>query len=582
MIDRTRTYRLWPVLLALGLLACGRNEPPPAPPVSTPSDLAKLDSEFERRVVEAAPGVWVAMGYGIANSILIEGDDGAIVVDAMESLESAQAVAAEFAKVSNKPIKALVYTHSHPDHIGGAAAFAPAGADVPIYAHESVARNMEKIASELQPIITRRSLQMYGWGLSEHEHVNLGIGGELDLREGSTVSVRRPTQTFRDRLEATVAGVHFELVHAPGETDDQIFVWLPERKVLLPGDNIYRAFPNLYTLRGTSFRDPKQWAASLDVMRRLPIDYLVPSHTAPLKGAEAIHQTLTDYRDALRYVHDQTIRLMNIGLLPDEIAGRLKLPPHLAASPFLKEFYGKPSWSAKSLYAGQIGWFDGRPEALHPLPPTEQAQRLVELAGGIDKMSAAITAAAQRQDWQWVLELSGAALRVDASNPEIKEARLIALKTLGEAESNPNARHWYFVAWHQLRGDPRLPDRIVQPKPEMLAAMPLATFFDGMAVNLDAEAAATRQTTTRFEFTDLGQSWTYVVRRGVSEVIEPGLPAPEADIVVQVQSQVFKEMMAGLRKPALTLARDFETTQGGKLELLSFMRLFQPIEEEKS
>lgn len=566
--------------LAALLTACGKPMPPPAPPAATPADLATHSAEFRREVVQAAPGVWVAVGFGIANSILVEGEDGSIVVDTMESLESAQAVAAAFAKVSSKPVKAIVYTHSHPDHVGGAPAFVPAGSAIPIYAQEDVARNMDKISSELQPVITRRSLRMYGWGLSPEERVNVGIGGELDLHEGSTVSILRPTKTFRDTLEDTVAGIHFQLVHAPGETDDQLFVWLPERKVLLPGDNLYRAFPNLYTIRGTGFRDPKRWAASLDRMRALKAEYLVPSHTRPLAGAELIETTLTDYRDAIRYVHDQTIRMMNAGLLPDEIAARLKLPPHLAASPFLKEFYGKPGWSAKSLFAGQLGWFDGRPEQLQPLPPAEQAQRLSDLAGGAEKMDAAINAAVGKRDWQWVLELTGAALRLKPDNAAAKDARLTALKTLGEAESNPNARHWYLVAWHELRGDLKLPDRAVQPTPAMLAAMPLSVFFDGLAVNLDAEAAGERQTTVRFEFPDTGERWTYIVRRGASEVIAPGGEAPQPDLVVQVPAQVFKEMLAKLRNPGLTIAREFTMQQGSKLDLIGFMRLFVPVEPQ--
>ena len=570
------------VVGALLLAACGKSSTPPAAPVATPAALTAQSAEFKREVIKAADGVWVAVGYGIANSILIEGTDGNIVVDTMESMESAQAVAVEFAKVSTRPVKAIIYTHSHPDHIGGAPAFIAKGAAVPIYAQEDVTRNIDKIASELQPIITKRSLRMYGWGLTPEERINVGLGPELDLHEGSTIQILRPTKTFRDTLDDTVAGIHFQLVHAPGETDDQIFVWLPERKVLLPGDNIYRAFPNLYTIRGTSFRDPKKWATSLDKMRRLHADVLVPSHTRPLQGEKYISETLTDYRDAIRFVHDQTIRLMNAGLLPDEIAARIKLPAHLSKSPFLQEFYGKPSWSAKSLYAGQLGWFDGTAEHLHPLPPLEEAQHLAALAGGENKLDDAIRSAADKKDLQWVLELTGAALRLNGKNDIAKNARLAVLKSLGEAESNPNARHWYLMAYHELLGDLKLPERAVIPKPEMLAEMPLSTFFDGLAVNLDAEAATEIQTTVRFEFFGESEPWTYIVRRGVSEVIAPGEPAPEADLVVRVHVQVFKEMLAKLRNPALTIAKDFEIAKGSKLDFIRFMKLFIPAEASDS
>lgn len=568
---------------AAGLLlltACGKAAPPSAAAVSTPADLKAQSAEFQRGVVKAAEGVWVAVGYGIANSILIEGTDGSIVVDTMESMESARAVAADFAKVSTKPVKAIIYTHSHPDHVGGAPAFIPVGTTVPVYAQEEVARNMDKISSELQPIITQRSLRMYGWGLTPEERVNVGLGPELDLHEGSTIQILRPTQTFRDTLEDTVAGIHFQLVHAPGETDDHLFVWLPERKILLSGDNLYRAFPNLYTIRGTSFRDPKRWAASIDLMRRLHPAVLIPSHTRPLQGEQLIAQTLTDYRDAIRYVHDQTIRMMNAGLLPDEIAERIKLPAHLTQSPFLKEFYGRPGWSAKSIYGGQLGWFDGLPEHLNPLPPLQQAQHLVALAGGDDELDASIQEAVSANDHQWVLVLTGAALRLNAENHPAKVARLSSLKALGEAESNPNARHWYLVAYHELNGDLKLPKWVVTPKPDMLTAMPLASFFDGMAVNLDAAAAADKQTTVRFEFSDPADTWTYIVRRGASEIIAPGAAVPDADLVVSVSAQVFKEMLARLRNPAMTIAKDFQMKKGSKLDFIRFMKLFVPLEAE--
>lgn len=558
--------------------ACGGGErAPDAPPPASPAELTAQSEELRRDLVRVADGVYVAIGYGIANSILLVGEGGAIVVDTMETAESAREVLAAFRGVTDLPIQAIIYTHSHPDHVGGAGVFAEGRDDVPVYAQREVEANMLATAVELQRAITQRSMRMYGATLTPEERVNLGIGAFLAMDEHGTVDTLPPTRTFDDRLEDTVAGIRFELVHAPGETTDQLFVWLPDRKILLPGDNLYRAFPNLYTIRGTPYRDPRAWAASIDAMRARRPEILVPSHTRPIVGADAAYRTLTDYRDAIRFVYDQTVRLVNRGLGPDEIAHRLRLPPHLAESPFLRELYGRPDWSARSVFAGTLGWYDGNPSRLEPLAPDEEARRIAELAGGADALRDAVLEAARRGDHQWVLELSDRALRVAPDDAEVKRARIAALRALAEAEGNPNARHWYFVAAQELAGEVVLPDRLVAPTPEMLAGIPLRAFFDGLAVNLDADAAAGVTTTVGFEFTDTDERFTYHVRRGASEVAE-GLD-PDANVVVRMRAQDLKELLARVKSPAVVLTTGIEMVRGDRLDFVAFLRLFGADEE---
>lgn len=564
------------LMIAAALLAsgCGKSSTAPAlPPAATPQALIEHSAEFKQGVVKVTDGIYVAIGYGIANSTMLVGDDGVIIVDTMESTQAAQEVLAQFRKITDKPVKAIIYTHSHPDHIGGASVFA-AGMDVPVYAQQGVTANMDKTATELQPIITRRSMRMYGTQLTPEQRINIGIGGALNLHPGSTVGTLRPTKTFSEQLDDTVAGIHFHLQYAPGETDDTLFVWLPERKVLLSGDDIYKSFPNLYTIRGTSYRDPEAWVASLDAMRTLHAEYLIPSHTRPLIGRALIAHTLTDYRDAISYVYDQSIRLINEGLLPDEVAARIHLPPHLARAPYLQEFYGKASWSAKSIFDGNLGWFSGDPADLQPLTPTQQAQRMVALAGGQAAMDDKIDAAVKQGDMQWALRLSGAALRTQPDDARARKARITALQALGNAEANSPARDYYLMSAGELAGDFTLPARAVLPTPQMLRAMPLSLFFDGMKVNLHAEDCLDKVVKVVFEFTDSSEKYTYIVRRGASEIVAGAVP--DADIVVQVPAQTFKEMLAQLRNPVLTIATDFKVVKGNKLAFARFMALFEP------
>ena len=574
------TLRLHPAGLAVMLLLTACRESSPSAPIPTPDALQAHGQHFEEAVITVAPGLHVAVGFGIANSLLIEGDDGAIIVDTMESLDAARRVAAAFAAISDLPVTAIIYTHSHPDHVQGAAAFISEGAEIPVYAHAAVAANMDRVASELQPVITRRSLRMYGSGLPEGEQSNLGIGAFLALSPETEVGILRPTHSFTDRLQVTISGVEMELVHAPGETDDQIFIWLPKYRALLPADNLYKAFPNLYTLRGTRYRDPKQWAQSLDAMRAYRPDLLIPSHGRPIIGADSVMAVLTDYRDAIRYVHDQTLRRMNAGQSPDQIAAELTLPPHLAASPYLQPFYGTTAWAARAVFQGELGWFSGNISELSPLPPGERGQRWVALAGGAKALLAEARNALAQDDPQWALELTDPLMAIAADDADVRTLRADAAEALGARSSNPNARHYYLSVARELRGTWQAPTRIVNPTPEMLATMPLATFFDGMAVALDADAALNTHAALVFDFPDAAPH-TLIVRRGVAEWRADG-QAPDVPSVYRctVVAQVFKEMLAQLRNPVLTLATEFEMTEGSRLDLLRFLRLFVPLDAE--
>ena len=337
--------------------------------------LVEHSQEFEPNVYSYGNGIHMAVGYGIANSIMVEGDNGNIIIDASDSTFEAELVYKQFKKINSKPIKAIIYTHNHGDHTFGAAYYYNLSEEKPdVIAHESTDYYVERIMGILNPIISKRSTRMFGTELGDEDVINVGIGPYLGVSQ-SPVGYIKPNITFKEELKLTIAGIDIELYHAPGETNDQLFVWLPQKKALMPGDNLYRTFPNLYTIRGTTHRDVKGWIQSLDHMRSFNPEYLFPSHTKPLSGPEVL-QTLTLYRDAIQYVHDQTIRLMNKGLYPDQIIELIQLPDNVANSPFITEFYGTVRWSVKSIFNGYLGWFNGNISDLDPLSRKEEAERL--------------------------------------------------------------------------------------------------------------------------------------------------------------------------------------------------------------
>ncbi|MEX2016460.1 MAG: alkyl/aryl-sulfatase, partial [Candidatus Hydrogenedentales bacterium] len=278
--------------------------------------LAAHTDEFRKEIIQVTDGVHVAVGYALANSILIEGNDAVIVVDVTESAAAAEEIKAEFDKITDKPVAAIIYTHNHTDHIMGAKVFA--GDDKPeVYAQTDLHDNVRHIYEEVTPAIFARSVRQFGVPLPPDVFLNCGIGPRLRAGTGGLATYLEPTQSFDDRLETEIAGVRVVLQHAPGETDDQLYVWLPDKKTLLPGDNFYKSFPNLYAIRGTRYRDVREWANSLDKMiAEGEIEHLVPSHTRPISGAAKIRETLSNYRDAIRHVYAETIKGINAGVDP--------------------------------------------------------------------------------------------------------------------------------------------------------------------------------------------------------------------------------------------------------------------------
>ena len=462
--------------------------------------LKEHSKEFKKGLIKVRDNVYVAIGFGLANSIMVEAPEGLIIIDTMESKEEAALVLKEFRKISKKPIKAIIYTHNHTDHIFGAEVFAE-GSDIPVYAHETTRIYIERLVSVVKESITARSFRMFGVFLDQKGLENCGIGPRLGINEASTLAVIMPNREVKKELKVNIAGLDIELYHAPGETNDQIFVHIPKWKTIFPGDNFYRSFPNLYTIRGTPYRDILKWTKSLDHILSFEPEFLVPSHTRPLSGKQKIKEVLRDYRDAIQFVHDQTIRGINMGLSPDQLVHKVKLPSKLAASPFLAEYYGKVEWSVRSIFSGYLGWFDGISHSLHPLGFKARGKEFITALGGEQKTLAYVEKQFEADKLNWSLEVVDYILENYQDNKKAKELKQKVLKKLGEQENNANARHYYLSQAREIKlGE----YDFFQPKPSkmMLAQFKLSSIFESLVVHLKAEEAKGIEKRVLFEFKD--------------------------------------------------------------------------------
>ncbi|MBT6074068.1 MAG: MBL fold metallo-hydrolase [Gammaproteobacteria bacterium] len=535
---------------------------------SSVKELINHTQEFKKEIYSFGNGIHVAVGYGIANSIMVEGIGGNIIIDASDSTFEAEIIYKQFKEINSNPIKAIIYTHNHGDHTFGTSYYYNLFDKKPdVIAHESTDYYVERIIGILNPIISKRSTRMFGTELPDEDVINVGIGPYLGVSQ-SPVGYIKPNITFKEELKLNIAGIDIELYHAPGETNDQLFVWLPQKKALMPGDNLYKTFPNLYTIRGTTHRDVKGWVESLDHMRSFNPQYLFPSHTKPLSGPQVL-ETLTIYRDAIQYVHDQTIRLINKGFYPDQIIEMIQLPENLSSSPFINEFYGTVRWSVKSIFNGYLGWFNGNISDLDPLSRFEEAKRFSAMVGGKEALFLELEKAIKNKDMQWALQISDQLIALDYKTKKTNKLRAQAAKSIAGESSNPNKRNYFLSAAYEL--DPNYKQSSLLPQTEaVLKEISVDMFFDILAVRLNPEKVEPGEFRVCFSFTS-GLKRSMTLRNSIAEI---STLTSDCDIQVETDDQVFKEMLAGIRNPIFTVTSGKVNTNGNATSFLSFLKKF--------
>jgi alkyl sulfatase BDS1-like metallo-beta-lactamase superfamily hydrolase len=385
-----------------------------------------------------------------------------------------------------------------------------------------------------------------------------------------------------------IAGVEFHLISAPGEAHDVILVWLPGKEVLIEIGILYEAFPALVTMRGSGQRNPLDYVNSLKLCRSLNPEYLVALHgpNPVTAGEENVRQYLTNFSDAIQFLHDQTVQYMNRGFTPGEIKDLVALPPHLASSPYLQETYGGKDWDIYHIFRYYRGYYTGEIRDLFPQSPLSEAQMSAELAGGVDALASKAESARVAGKLEWALRLADDVLLLAPEHSAAFETKKAAMLALAENTMNSQARNMLLSDYLLMTG--QIPQELFpfeNPKAifsrmddNAIRLMPMDTLHRIMAVNLNASKSRETDLVVGLELTDTHKNkpdrYTLQVRKGILEVDPPS--SSDGQFVITTDSLTWKELVLAKLYPEDAVAGGKVVISGGTPEsFYSFMELFE-------
>ena len=520
---------------------------------------------------EVVPGMYQVRGLALANVTFIEGSTGLIVVDPLGSVGAAKAsLDLYFAHRPRRPVVAVIYTHSHSDHYGGVrgvvedadvtagrtAIIGPAGFMDAVIAESVVAGNA----------MSRRAAYQFGASLPRGERGSVDAGlGKVDGIGGPGRSVLAPTMSITQTLETrTIDGVPIVFQLTPStEAPAEMHLFFPKHRVLNLAENATKTMHNLLPFRGTEVRDASAWSKYLGAaLERFgpETDVLIAQHHWPTWGRDRVTRALANQRDLYKYIHDQSVRLMNHGYTPGEISEELVLPPGLANDWAARGYYGTLSHNAKAVYQKYLGWYDANPAHLNPLPPTDAARKYVAYFGGAAAAIAKARTDFANGEYRWVAEVMRQVIYAEPSNAEARQLAADAFEQLGYASEAATWRNAYLVGAQELRQGP-LAARPASLDPEMIRAMRATDVFDVLGTHVNGPRAWSRELVVNWSLTGRPEQLAVTLRNGALTYVA-GARAANAGASVTLARDTFDAIALGRQSLAEAVKQGAATVSG--------------------
>jgi len=550
------------------------------PPSVNPSLWRQSRLNAAHGLFEVAEGIFQVRGLDLSNMTIVEGETGVLVIDPLISCETAAAALALYREHrGERPLKGLLYTHSHVDHFGGArGVLAPEQDDqVPILAPEGFLEHAVSENVYAGTAMTRRASYMYGALLPKGPagQVGAGLGQTTSL---GTVSLVPPTvDVTRTGQVEVLDGIRMEFQMTPGtEAPAEMNFLFPDRRALCMAENATHNMHNVLTPRGALVRDAHVWASYLDEAIELfgeRADVLFAQHHWPRWGRERIVDFLSKQRDLYGFMHDQTVRLLNKGLVAEEIAEVLRLPPSLAAEWHCRGYYGSLSHNVKAVYQRYLGWFDGNPAHLWPHPPQAAGARYVALAGGAAALLESARRSFEEGDYRWVAEVVNHLVFADPDNAEARELQARALEQLGFGAENATWRNFFLMGARELREGVAGTASTVPP--DFLRGLATSQILDALALQLDGLRAAEVTLALRLRLPDVGEEFRLTLENGVL-THRAGSGTGSVNATVTVDRAALDQLLTGGATPEALMAAGSLSIAGEEGVLVRLLSLLDP------